>query len=139
MNCLLIRDPYFLVKVYEKWHKIRNRALEDLIKKGGIIDNYTDFIRKAARGNDNRWGFVTFDTSLSQMWNFINTRMKWLDEQFKTVESLIKSLGVYHSSNDLRVTYVTVLTDKTKITAKVNNTSIDSVAFQINGQWLRLS
>lgn len=132
-NCLLIRDPYFLVKAYEKWHEIRNRELEDLIKKGGIIDNYTDFIRKAARGNDNRWGFVTFDTSLSQMWNFINTRMKWLDEQFKTVESLIKSLGVYHSSNDLRVTDVTVLTDKTKITAKVNNTSIDSVAFQING------
>ena len=138
-NCLLIRDPYFIVKVWEMWKELRHNEINNLIKDGGIIDSYAEYLRPAAAGNDMRWsqsvayGF-TFDSELDRMNEFIDTRMDWLDRQFESVETLIESLDIYEPSDDINVSDVMTLSDTTKITARVTDSDIKYVMFQINGK-----
>lgn len=137
-NCLLIRDPYFLVKVWERWHELRGDEIEDLVGSGGIMDDYIGYMRDAALANDAKWssqvayGF-TFDSETGRMKDFVNTRMDWLDEQFVSVESLVDSLGVYHASDKLSVTDVSYRTKETEVEIAVNDDEIEYVMLQING------
>lgn len=137
-NCLLIRDPYFLVKVWERWHELRDNEIEDLIGKGGIMDDYIGYMRDAALANDAKWASqltygLNFDTETERMKEFIYTRMAWLDEQFVSVESLVDSLGVYHASDKLNVTDVSYRTKQSEIKIAVNDDEIKYVMLQING------
>ena len=137
-NCLLIRDPYFLVKVWERWQELRGDEIEDLVGTGGIMDDYIGYMREAALANDAKWssqvayGF-TFDSETSRMKEFVNTRMNWLDEQFVSVETLVDSLGVYRASDKLEVTDVSYRTKKTEVEIAVYDDEIEYVMLQING------
>ncbi len=141
-NCLLIRDPYFLVKVWERWQKLRDDEIEALVGNGGIMDSYIGYMRDAALANDAKWssqvayGF-TFDSETYRMKEFVNTRMEWLDEQFVSVESLVNSLGVYHASELLDVEKVDNGTSKTEITVSVNDSDIKYIMLQINGTTMK--
>ena len=137
-NCLLIRDPYFLTKVWEMWEELRPTAIEGLVGKKGTLSTYRDYIRKAALANDGRWSKevargATFDSEIERMNMFVSERMEWLDKQFASIDSLIKSLGVYHASDKITVTDVSVGAKETTITAGVSDESIKYVNFQING------
>ncbi len=137
-NCLLIRDPYFLTLVWERWQELRDEEIEDLIGKGGIMDDYIDYMRTAAKANDATWANqvsygATFETETERMKEFVSIRMKWLDKQFESIETLVNSLGVYRTSDKITVDDVSIRTGETKITAKVTDDSIKSVRFQING------
>lgn len=137
-NCLLIRDPYFITKVWERWQEVRPNQIEDIVKDGGIMDSYTAYLRPAALANDAKWsstltwGF-TFDTETARVRDFVDTRLTWLDKQFVSIEKLIDSLGVYHASDSLSVKDVSVLTNGTKITVDVKDGGIDYVMVQVNG------
>ncbi len=137
-NCLLIRDPYFLVKVWERWQELRPTVIEDLVKKGGGLDTYTDFLRPAALANDSKWSQrvaygATFDSETDRVRDFIDTRLDWLDKQFVSVEKLISSLNVYKASDKLTVRDVNVLSSETEITVNVTDGGIDKVMIQVNG------
>lgn len=152
-NRMLIRDPYFLMKAYEKYQEIRP-TIEDMIKKGGLIDTYEQELRKAGEANDNRWDFSYNNTYYGEAWggevkpvvrypeavsllkDFLNTRVRWLDQQFTTVDSLAVSLGYYKASPKLSVLDVQV-GKKLVITADVKDTSIQQVTFQCNGTTLK--
>lgn len=141
-NCLLIRDPYFLVKVWERWQELRDDEIKALVGNGGIMDSYIGYMRKAALANDAKWssqvayGF-TFDSETTRMKEFVNTRMSWLDEQFVSVESFVNSLGVYHESDLLDVSDVDTGKTKTELSISVNDGSIKYLMLQINGTTMK--
>ncbi len=142
-NCLLIRDPYFLMKVWESWQEMRGDEIEDLVGHNGNIPKYAKQIRRAALANDARWGGripfwnnipgVNFDTEVDRMTEFVDTRMTWLDKQMKSMDTFIDSLGVYHPSNLVSVTSSTA-GGKTTFTAEVTAPGAEYVTFQINGK-----
>ncbi|MCD7776076.1 MAG: CotH kinase family protein [Firmicutes bacterium] len=136
-NCLLIRDPYFVVKVYERWQELRDSEIENLVGAGGLIDEYVDYIEKAAAANDAKWSYLTYgytySTELARMKEFISTRMDWLDEQFSDIDTLITSLGAYYSSDD--ITFENVSLDGSALTVSVSvaDSNISYINFQYNG------
>lgn len=142
-NRCLIRDPYFLVRVYEKYQKIRRTIIEDMIKDGGTIDTYAKELEKPAAANDARWGYsykeynsVSFHASVKNLKEYINTRVSWLDQQFSSIETLIASLGYYKPDDELKIIKVDTkrLRKFTTVTVQLTNPDIAAVAFQINGR-----
>jgi hypothetical protein len=140
-NTQLIRDPYFLVRAYEKYNKIRPTIIEDMIKDGGTIDQYTEYLKASADANDAKWSYSystysgeKFDKAVSSMTNFINSRVNWLDTQFSDLDTFINSLGVYKTSDKLCVDDMKEESDGTvTITASVTDDTIKTITFQVNG------
>lgn len=141
-NRYLIRDPYFLVRVYEKYKEIRSTVIEDMIKEGGKMDSMEDHLASAAAANDARWNdtysqyrSVGFEGSMTNMREFIGTRINWLDQQFASLDKLITSLGYYSVDAGLSVTRIDTesLTASTEITAIVTDDDVRYVTFQLNG------
>ncbi len=141
-NRYLIRDPYFLVKVYEKYKEIRGTMIEDMIKAGGTIEALEEYLKDAAEANDAKWNYSygqyrseNFGGSMENMREFINTRISWLDKQFLSLDSFLASLGYYTPSNGLAVTKIDTesLEGYTEISAAVSDPEIAFVTFQLNG------
>lgn len=144
-NRLLIKDPYFVVRVYEKYHEIRN-IIEEMICEGGLIDRYYEELSDAGRANDFVWKYTytpeyyngaipeNFEDSINSIKEFLEKRVDWMDSQFKSVERLMYSLGYYEEAADINITVEKV---DGNITAKaeVTNTDCKSVVFQINGAY----
>lgn len=109
-NRYLIRDPYFLVLLQEKYQEARETILEEYVKDGGLIDQYAEMLRPAAEANDARWGGSMgtfegqkFDEGVQELKRFMKERLAWLDQQFVSVETLRKSLGYYVTSDELTI------------------------------------
>ncbi|MCD7944404.1 MAG: CotH kinase family protein [Clostridia bacterium] len=136
-NCLLIRDPYFITKVYERWTELRDEEIENLVGAGGLIDEYADYIEKAALANDAKWSYLTYyytyKTELARMKEFIEIRMDWLDSQFADIDTLVSSLGVYYASDDITFESVNLASSTLTVTVTVDSDDIDYIMFQING------
>lgn len=149
-NCLLIRDPYFLTKVYEMWHELRDTEIEALVGRGGTINSYSSYVRRAALANDGRWAGImsgynsysgehydnpAFDPELERMNNFVSIRMPWLDTQFRSIGTLMGSLGTYHPSTEMISDPSVATSDgRTTITCRVPGAGISYIMFQINGK-----
>jgi hypothetical protein len=142
-NRMLIRDPYFLVLAYNKYKSVRDSVIEPLIKDDGIISQYAAYLYEAGEANDARWSKTyrqyrgeLFSDALASMREFIDTRMRWMDKQFVSLETFVDSLGYYVPSSGLSVGSVSVDGRTVTATASVSDTSIATVTFQINGRTL---
>lgn len=140
-NRFLIRDPYFLYQVYQKYQEIRPTLLEDIIKKGGTLDTYHQDLSEAARANDMKWSSTyhayhgeNFESSYLSLKNFIRDRINWLDEQFTDFDTFVASLGYYQKSSEITFSDVTYAEDgSVAITANTSNTNATMMSFQVNG------
>ncbi len=141
-NRYLIRDPYFLVCVYEKYGEIRETEIEELIREGGRIDTYAAQLAPAAKANDARWGGSMgtfegqkFEEGIASMKAFIRQRTAWLDAQFSSVEALNASLGYYIPSHALvpEPADTSSYKDMTKITVHSTFPDCTDISFQVNG------
>jgi hypothetical protein len=141
-NRCLIRDPYFLVRVYEEYKKLRKTEIETMIKDGGTIDTLMKTLKTPAAANDARWSYtypayksVGFKASVNYLKKFIHTRLSWMDRQFESLDTFITSLGYYQPDGDLTVTRITTIgkNGDTVITAGVKDTDISKIEFQVNG------
>lgn len=141
-NRYLIRDPYFLVRAYEKYNEIRGTVIEDLVKEGGKIDSLERKLASAAVANYGRWK-DTYDRyrsegfagSMLNLREFIGTRLEWMDNQFATLKKFVASLGYYVPDQDLRIAKIDTgaLEGYTEITASIADDSVSYVTFRING------
>lgn len=136
----LIRDPYFVVKVYERYKEIRGTAIEDIIKADGILDSSQEEFSEAAAANDRRWNYtykkyggLLYKDSMKNLTEFINTRVKWMDEQFTSIPTLLKSLGYYEQSDSLKVDNVEYKGDNIVLTVSVTDNSFKTLSAQVNG------
>ncbi len=140
-NRMLIRDPYFLMKVWEKYAEIRPTVIEDIVKEGGFVDTQYSKFQPLQAANTLKWGhldvFMGFEEGMSTLRNFLNKRIPWFDKQFETLDTLVESLGYYHKSDYLQVESVTKNTDgSAHIEAKIDKDTVAYVAFQVNGTYL---
>lgn len=140
-NRMLIRDPYFLMKVWEKYAEIRPTVIEDIVKKDGFVDMQYNKFKPLEKPNTLKWKyldvFLGFEEGMSTLRNFLNKRIPWFDKQFASLDTLVDSLGYYKKSDYLEVESVTKNTDGTvHIEAKVNESQVAYVAFQVNGTYL---
>ncbi len=140
-NRYLVKDPYFLKLVYERYHEIRPTVIENIIKKGGLLDQYYEELYEAGIANDAKWsrtyrdyGGKTYNDAMAALEKFITTRIAWMDKQFESYETFIKSIGYYNPSDDIAVTHV-VRNDDNTVTIEGSTTSDDvtDFVFQING------
>lgn len=140
-NRLLIRDPYFVVKLYERYHEVRDAYIAPLVNTS--VQQMSLANMKAGLANDARWGTAfsatagqNYSDQVSYIQTFLNRRLTWLDKQFASIDTLMKSLGYYVTSNDIKAG--TVDTEGTKgytlVTANVSGSKIKKVSFQVNGK-----
>ena len=140
-NRMLIRDPYFLLKVWEKYGTVRD-DIEEIVKEGGFVDTQYEKFSKVAAANDLVWNhlevFRGFEESVDDLRKYLDKRVEWLDDQFASFDTLVESLGYYHTSDYLKVEAVTESSDGSMVTieASVSNASVTNVAFQVNGTYL---
>ena len=141
-NRYLIRDPYFLMLAREKYLEIRDTYLEELIKEGGLLDQYVYDIRPAALANDQLWkgsmgtyGGQKFDEGVERLREFIELRLEWLDEQFATLENFRTSLGYYVTSDLVQVAEVDTESGEgfTEIRVTTEDEAAAAVSVQVNG------
>ncbi len=145
-NRMLVRDPYFLTLVYERWQELRGTVIEDLLS---AVDSYGDYIYRAALANDARWSDemsripsfssesygTTFDEEYTRMEAFISKRISWLDKRFTGVGALAASLGMYDIAPDLiSAPEYAVSGDTVTVSCEVGDPGIKTVSFQINGK-----
>ena len=135
-NRCLIRDPYFLVRTWETYWEIREPLLEELVRDGGKIDQYAEYLRPAAGANDERWGGSMgnyegqkFDEGISSLKLFIRQRLNWLDEQFETTETLRASLGAYAPSKEIVLEQIS----ESEVSVYTELPGSEGVSFQVNG------
>ena len=83
-------DPYFMYRLRERYWATR-QYLADIVREGGLIDQYKRKLEASARANDLRWnnriGFFgnpqeTGDAD--SLKNYLADRFVWLDEQFSS-------------------------------------------------------
>lgn len=139
-NRMLIRDPYFLLKVWERYGTVRE-DIENIVKEGGYVDLQYEKLKNVAIANDLKWGhldvFRSFKDSYSDLTKYLDKRVEWLDKQFATFDTLVNSLGYYKTSDYLKVDNVNKNDDGTAtIEVIVNNASVANVTFQVNGTYL---
>ncbi len=138
-NRMLIRDPYFLLKVWEKYGTVKD-DVEEIVKDGGFVDSQHEKFKKVYVPNDLKWGhldvFRGFENSVSDLRKYLNKRVEWLDKQFESFDTLVESLGYYHASDYLKVDNVKRNEDKTAtIEVSVNNKNVANITFQVNGTY----
>ena len=98
-------DPLFLVIATEEYWEARP-YLENLIKDGGIIETYVDYLRESGEADGARWDRnVTwpdkgrgFESDAEIYLQFLRDRVAWLDKQFETDTMLWKSTYTYVNS-----------------------------------------
>jgi len=147
-NKLLVRDPYFFVKAYELYHQIRPTVIEEMIKEGGLMDQYRSYHTNPGAANDARWEYtfrdpshysgmnsVGYEESWDNMEQFLRSRVLWLDRQFDSIETLVDSINYYTSSTELEITDIDTESNEgfTTITAAIYNSDFVNVTFQVNG------
>jgi len=135
-NRYLIKDPYFLMKVYEKYQDIRGKELKEFLES---LDYYKELLACDGTLNDKRWFYggrngEKYPKAVQSLKNFITERVAWLDEQFADFETLVNSLGYYEPSPEaLHVENVEAGEKEYRITVAVDGVAAAEVEYQING------
>jgi hypothetical protein len=97
----LIQDPYFFLNAQERYWQIRGAQVEDMLAE---IDANYELLKESAAGNGKRRGYGSdYKKYVDNLRNWLNTHLKWMDEQMATQDSLRESLG-YHASSRLALT-----------------------------------
>ncbi len=135
-NRYLIKDPYFLMKVYEKYRSIRGNELKALLDS---LEYYQEFLKFDGALNDKRWNYggrngEKYAKATESLQNFIADRVAWLDAQFADFETLVASLGYYEPYEEaLHVERVEMVDEEYVITVVVDGVAAADVEYQING------
>lgn len=141
-NRYLIQDPYFLMKLWEKYQSIREGALAEAVDAVGA---YRELLAWDGKRNDQRWSMtyrdrkyysgknsLGFEDSFTKLEEFITKRVAWLDEQFVSLETLMESFGSYTPSEDIAVA-VTEGEESLTVTVQVDRADCKQVQIQRNG------
>lgn len=135
-NRYLIKDPYFLMKVYETYHSIRGNQIKSLLDS---LDYYQILLKLDGTMNDKRWGYggqngEKYTKATESLKSFLTDRIAWLDAQFTDFETLVDSLGYYEPyAEALHVERVLEEKETYTITVAVEGVDACEVEYQING------
>lgn len=101
-------DPYFTFKLYERYWATRG-YLADMVRAGGLIDQYKAKIGNSARANDLRWnnrigfwGDTNERGDVEVLREFLTRRFAWFDRQFATAGAASTNLTKTVAASTLR-------------------------------------
>lgn len=93
----LIEDPSFAKELKAYWPVLK-KALNQVIEKGGILDQYRDEIALSANSNFDTWGYtdfyedpdankvkLDFEQEIERLRTWIINRMNWVDQNLEAV------------------------------------------------------
>ncbi|MBO7354181.1 MAG: CotH kinase family protein, partial [Lachnospiraceae bacterium] len=144
-NRLLVRDPYFIVKLYERYREVRESLIlpfadeyESMFESLKIANgkNYTLWKRTDSSGGG---AGRTYNEQLSHTLDFIRQRISWLDEQFTDPQTLIDSFGYYKASDCIAIGEPDTVSSPGNVLISVDVTGsiaaeTAAVSFQVNGR-----
>lgn len=88
----LIGDPWFVSRLQSRYWEM-HEAFENLLTQ---MEAYHDVLERSAGADHAVWGIpTTFEYEYELLYDWIENRIRWMDEQFATVESALSSLGEY--------------------------------------------
>ena len=95
------KNSYFAVKEQEYYWNNRDTILSyfDTSNPDSYVNQIYDEIYASAKADDAKWKDTEFESSFDTMITWINKRIGWLDEQFATEQSIVKSLEGTVSDN----------------------------------------
>ena len=135
-NRYLIKDSYFLMKLYETYKSVRSKELQELLES---LDYYQEFLACDGSLNDKRWNYggrngEKFPKAMDSLEAFITERISWLDAQFVDFETLVASLGYYEPyAEALHVEAVIPGEKEYIVSVVVDGVAAAEVEYQING------
>ena len=95
------KNNYFAIKEQEFYWNNRDTILEyfDTSNPDSYVNQLYNEIYASAKADDAKWKDTEFESSFDTMITWINKRIGWLDEQFATEQSIVKSLEGSVSDN----------------------------------------
>ena len=145
----VIKSPYFAVKARELYLENED-MLRNSVKDGGIIDEWHGYIQESGLKNEKLWGYSRgFEEDCFSVKSWIKKRINWIDDQFASDASAMRSLGIELSSKfDVSISGADLIETESKAyeTAIGNNESYklkvdikdgdyDSLSYYINGRY----
>ena len=99
----LIKDPYFVSCVKQRYDEIRNNQIADMMDS---IEDYRVYLKEAGIANSSIWygNANTSENELNKLKNWLTNRLAFMDEQFSSFSKLYNSLGVEVSGEQLILT-----------------------------------
>lgn len=101
-------DPYFSFKARERYLATRS-YLADMVKDGGLIDQYKVKLAASARANDLRWnnrigffGNAEETGDADSLKEFLARRFAWFDQKFATVGDTVTNITATVNNSGLR-------------------------------------
>lgn len=130
----LVKDPYFLMKVQERYWEIREVQLKDMVDS---IDDYYELIKESGNANSAIWPYKqSFEEDVKGLKSWLNSHITWLDRQMATEDSLDRSFLEDAANVELTLTNVdgAALEEDDAVKAPADGVVIDgkNVKLQIN-------
>ncbi len=89
--------PEFCTRLYTRYWQVRDRFAA-LLGPTGLIADYTNRLAVACHANSAKWnvdynkGAGNFEADVSRLVTYLEMRLAWLDQQFKSVPTLMASV-----------------------------------------------
>lgn len=94
----LVKDPYFLMRVRERYLEIREHQIQDMLDS---IDVHYEYLKESGAVDTELWtrtteayGYgrgETFEKDVQNLRNWLNHHVAWIDQQMETEDSLVSA------------------------------------------------
>ena len=90
----LVKDEVFVERAFQLYQQYRPVLLR-LAEDNGVIDEYYAYLYESAMANESLWfnGRAFTEDVEEYLKPWFRERLAWMDEQFASVETLMKSLN----------------------------------------------
>lgn len=93
----VMKDPYFAVKLRNVFLE-QEDYLKSVVADGGLLDDWYDYIKESGEYNYELWQYARgFNADYEALDSWLTERINWMDKQFATNESVMKSMGITFS------------------------------------------
>ncbi|MDO4383355.1 MAG: CotH kinase family protein [Eubacteriales bacterium] len=90
----IMKDPYFAVKARELYLD-KEDELKAPLQDNGVLNQWHDYIKESAHKNEELWHYSRgFEEDSKALKTWLNKRINWMDKQFASDESTMKSMNV---------------------------------------------
>lgn len=98
----LVKDPYFLKQVQNRYWQIRDNLIQDMLDS---IDPMAANIQDSAQASLNVWGQGNYNEKVNALKDWLTKRMMFLDGKLDSYETLAQEFHVQDDTKELNVTY----------------------------------
>jgi len=98
----LVKDPYFLKQVQNRYWKIRHTLIQNMLNS---INPLSQEISESAQASMDAWGQGNYDQKVQELKDWFTKRMAFLDSKLQSYETLAREFHVLNNDKDFNITY----------------------------------